>query len=445
MISFARVRAGREGLIFYILGCGALLCPSAAPGEAGQPGTSAASAFSLARAQQRALERNWDLLGAAAGVDAATAQKVVAAEFPNPTLSITSSKINVDAHGNSTSSGNGLWERSYDTVFAINQLFEIGGKRRSRRASAQAGFAAARAQFLDVKRTLDLGVAKAYLAAAQAEENVRVLEESAESMAKEAQLAAIRQEAGEISSSDRSQIEITAEKFQLDARAAQSTAAQARVALQVLLGDPHPDGLILLTDSLETLAGSSPNQSAATDVALRPDVAAATAAWEKADADLKLQRANRVPDPTVVAQYEHEPPDAPNSIGVGLSFPLPLWNRNRGGILAAEAARAQARFTLEKVRSQAQAEIATAHFAYAESAKRWEEYRDTIRPKSANIRQTVTYAYEKGGASLLDLLSTQRNDNEVRLAAAQAQADLAIASATLKAATTEIRTEETKK
>ena len=67
-----------------------------------------------------------------------------------------------------------MWDRSYDTIFAINQLFEVGGKRRSRKASAQAGFEGAKAQLLDARRTLDLAVAKAYVAAAQAEENVRV-------------------------------------------------------------------------------------------------------------------------------------------------------------------------------------------------------------------------------------------------------------------------------
>jgi cobalt-zinc-cadmium efflux system outer membrane protein len=50
------------------------------------------------------------------------------------------------------------------------------------------------------------------------------------------------------------------------------------------------------------------------------------------------------------------------------------------------------------------------------------------------VRQTVSFAYEKGGASLLDLLSAQRTDNEVRLATAQAAAETAKAAADLKAA-----------
>ena len=48
-------------------------------------------------------------------------------------------------------------------------------------------------------------------------------------------------------------------------------------------------------------------------------------------------KALRVPDPTVLAQYEREPPDQTSTVGFGVSFPLPLWNRNRGGISAAEA------------------------------------------------------------------------------------------------------------
>ncbi|HVV71142.1 MAG TPA: TolC family protein, partial [Verrucomicrobiae bacterium] len=123
-------------------------------------------ALSLAGAQQIAFERNWDLLAAAKGIDVAAAQKIVSHEFPNPSLSLTTSKVNLDRRPNSTAAANSLWDRSYDTVVAINQLFEIGGKRHSRQLSAQANYESARAQFIDARRTLDLAVARAYFAAA---------------------------------------------------------------------------------------------------------------------------------------------------------------------------------------------------------------------------------------------------------------------------------------
>jgi cobalt-zinc-cadmium efflux system outer membrane protein len=400
--------------------------------------------LSLADAQRVALEKNWDLLAAAAGVDAATAQKIVVHEFPNPTLSLSSSKINVDNHPNSTSEGNGLWDRSYDTIFAINQLFEIGGKRRNRKASAQAGFEGAKAQLFDARRTLDVAVAKAYIAAAQAEENVRVLLQSAGKLREEAKIAGVRLRAGEISSSDKSQIEITAEQFELNAQSAKSAAAQARVALEVLLGMPHPNADCELSDQLETLCLAIAPLNTNSVGTWRPDVIAADAALRKAEADFRLQKANRIPDPTVLAQYEHQPPDTPNTVGFGVSFPVPLWNRNRGNILAAEAAREQARLAFEKAKAEAVADIAVSRLAYNDALKRWRSYCDSIRPKSEQIRQTMAYAYQKGGASLLDLLVAERNDNDIRLAAAQAASDMASTGAAFKAATQEIQPTQVK-
>jgi outer membrane protein, heavy metal efflux system len=398
----------------------------------------AAPSLSLVEAQRTAFEHNWDLLAAAAGIDAASAQKIVARELPNPTLSVTSSKKNADSHPNSTASGNGLWDRSYDTVLAVNQLLEIGSKRRNRRLSAQAGFEGAKAQFLDVKRLLDLGVTKAYIIAAQDDENVRVLRQSAATLREEARLAEVRFKAGEISASDKSQIEITAERFELDARTAETAAAQARIGLEVLLGLANPRGTTRLTDRLETMLATILVTNTNAAIARRPDVVAADAVLRKSEADLRLQKANRIPDPTVLAQYEHQPADAANTIGFGVSFPLPLWNRNRGNILAAEAVRVQARLAYEKAKAQAVADVAAAMLAYDDAAKRWRDYRDSIRPKSEQVRNTKAYAYEKGGASLLDLLVAERDDNEVRLAAMQAASDAAAALAVLKAATVEI-------
>ena len=408
------------------------------------PDISPLQRLSLADAQRLAFEKNWDLLAAAAGVDAATAQKIVAHEFPNPALSLSSTKINVDNHPNSTPAGNSLWDRSYDTVFAINQLFEIGGKRRSRKLSAQAGFEGAKAQLFDARRTLDVAVAKGYVAAAQAEENVHVLLQSAGTLREEAKIAEVRLRAGEISSADKNQIEITAEQFELNAQSAKAAAAQARVALQVLLGAPHPNADCELSDRLETLCAATTPLNTNSVGTWRPDVVAVEAALRKAEADLRLQKANRIPDPTVLAQYEHEPPDAPDTVGFGVSFPVPIWNRNRGNILAAQAAHEQARLAFEKAKAEAVADIAVARLAYDDALKRWRSYRDSIRPKSEQICQTMAYAYQKGGASLLDLLVAERNDNDIRLAAAQAASDVASAGAAFKAATQEIQPSQVK-
>ena len=115
--------------------------------------TVAPRTLSLADAQRTAFARNWDLLAAKSDVDAAIAQRIVAKEFPNPTLSVSTSKISVD-QSNATTAGNAPWNRSYDNIIAVSQLFEIGGKRATRRDSARAGVFAAEARLRDARRKI---------------------------------------------------------------------------------------------------------------------------------------------------------------------------------------------------------------------------------------------------------------------------------------------------
>ena len=413
--------------------CAALLSGCLTGRLGAETNPAAATPLTLAAAQRLAIARNWDLLAAQSEVEAAAAQAIVAHEFPNPSLGLSVGKISED--GKHPNQGSFFGPRDYDSIAAINQLFEICGKRKSRQVSAQTGWEGARARLLDAKRTLDQAVATAYAAAAQAQANVSVLKESAASLRREADIAAARLQAGDISTADKSRIEISAQQLELDAQSAEAAAKTARISLELLMGVPKAAGDVTLADPLEELARRPVADTEVSPTAGRADLVAATRALEKAEADLRLQKAERIPDPTVALQYEHQPATQPNTIGLGVNFPLPLWNRNRGEIKTAEAARDQARTQVEKLKAQIAADIATARLSHDIALKRWQTYRDQLRPKSAQIRQTVAFAYERGGASLLDLLSAERDDNAIRLAALQAANDTVTAAAALEAAT----------
>src|SRR6266516_3482950 len=425
-------------LRFVCAGCilaSAGVCGTATSGDSTGSASLAGRSLTLADARRLALQRNWDLLAAKSDVDIAVAQRIVAREFPNPAASFSVAKINADRHSSGTASGNGFWDRSYDTVAAVIQLIEIGGKRRARKDSAAAGLKGAEARLADARRLLDQGVTEACVGVLLAERNRGVLADSAAALRQEAGIAEVRQRAGDISRADRNQIEIAAERLELDAAGAEAEARKARVALEVLLGEKEPRGEIDPADGLDAL-GNVPVEAANAPPATlsRPDLVAAEAARVKAEADLRLQKAARIPDPTLLAQYEHEPPYQPNTVGFGVAFPLPLWNRNGGNIAAARAALERTTTNAEKVRAQVMADIAVARMAYLAAFTRWQRYSDELAPKSRQIRESVALAYERGGAALLDLLAAQRNDNEVRLATAQAAADAANAAATLRAA-----------
>jgi cobalt-zinc-cadmium efflux system outer membrane protein len=297
----------------------------------------------------------------------------------------------------------------------------------------------ARARFYDAKRTLDQGVTKAYAATLLAEDNVRILRASAQSLRKEAEIAGVRFKAGDISASDEKQIENNADVFELQANSAEAAAVQARIAVELLMGVDQPKGNWAPADSLEKLMIAPPEENASKPEAARSDVLAAEADLRKSKADLRLQKAIRIPDPTLLVEYEHNvnqpsPPPAPDTLGLGVSFPLPLWNRNGGAIKAAQAARDQAAIQLEKVKAQVISDIAVAESAYREALERLQRYQKQIQPKSAQVREAIAFSYQKGGASLVDLLTAERDDNNVRLAAVQAMSDTASAAADLAAA-----------
>jgi cobalt-zinc-cadmium efflux system outer membrane protein len=412
----------------------ALVCLSRLPAQDGATAAPVRTAgLTLAEAQRIAWEHNADLLIAETQVDAALGQLRAAREFPNPILGLSVAKVNTDQRGNATGLGNGLLDRSYDSIVSLGQLIELG-KRGPRRESAQAARRSAEALRDDERRLLIKSVSEAYLAALEAREEMNVLAASAASLRREADLAATRLRAGDIAETDKAQIEMTATQRELDAETARHTALIAVLAVETLLGQENPHGATQLTDTLVALSANPPILDAEMAVGTRPDLNAAEATLEKAEADLRLQRHGPLPDLTVSAEFEHNPPDAPSSAGIGVSFPLPIWNQNNGSIRAARAGRDQAKFQLEKTRSAISAELAAARSAYREAARRNDIYKRELSSKSNKVVQAIRYAYEHGGASLVELLTAERDDNEIRIAAAHAEADTATTAFALWAA-----------
>ena len=389
--------------------------------------------LSLKEARQLALERNWDLLAARSDLGQAEAQALTSKEFPNPSFNVSVSKINSDGTPSGTYLGNGFWDRSHDTNAAVSQLIELGGKRAWRQESALRGTEAARARFEDAKRLLDNAITKGYVMAVLAKENATSLAKTAASLTTTAEIAAKRFDAGDISSSELKQVQGASERFTLDARGAEFTALSARISLDILLGEKEPKGRWIPSESLKEIEASVAILDKESALP-RPDVIAGESAIKKAEADLRFQKAQRVPDVTLSLAYDHQPPDQRNSMGLGIGFNLPLWNRNKGAIAAAGLARVQASRDLARTQAKAAAEQTLARAGYKAAEERLSHYRNIILPKALEVRESVAFAYRQGAASLLELLEAERNANEVAVAAAQAHADALISSADLATA-----------
>jgi cobalt-zinc-cadmium efflux system outer membrane protein len=204
------------------------------------------------------------------------------------------------------------------------------------------------------------------------------------------------------------------------------------------MGLHQPKGNYVSAGALDNLIEAPlPSAAKPEPEAARPDVLAAEADLRGAKASLQLQKAIRIPDPTVSIQYEHQPPNTgppADTLGVGVSFPLPLWNLNGGNIKSAQASVDQFAYAAGKASTQMAADIANAESEYNEAHARWLSYREKTAPKSTKVRESVAFAYEKGGASLVDLLDAERTDNDIRLATVQAMSDTVNAMADLTAA-----------
>src|SRR5262249_22052539 len=152
----------------------------------------------------------------------------------------------------------------------------------------------------------------------------------------------------------------------------------------ILMGVTDPKGKWLAQDSLDQLTLTTPTNELAIVSGARPDVVAAEAELHKAEAEVALQKALRIPDPSFSFFYEHNPPGppGPDTVGLGVSFPLPLWNHNRGNIRAAEAAKEQTAQNLGKVNAQAHGDLVSAAVAFQEARTRLQRYQEQILPRS---------------------------------------------------------------
>src|SRR5262249_41778150 len=145
----------------------------------------------------------------------------------------------------------------------------------------------------------------------------------------------------------------------------------------------------------------------------RPDLRAAQAAFEKAQADVNLARANAWWDVTPLLEYQRIQND--NTFGFGISLPIRVFDRNQGEIARTKAEVQRSSAMSRAVGIQALAEVDTARSVATTEREKVRRLREIYLPKAAQARDTVEFAYRRGGLSLLDFLDAQRTYRETAL------------------------------
>jgi cobalt-zinc-cadmium efflux system outer membrane protein len=146
---------------------------------------------------------------------------------------------------------------------------------------------------------------------------------------------------------------------------------------------------------------------------------------DQREASLDLEKSQRIPDLTlsVGSQYDERERERVNV--VGLSMPIPLFNRNQGNVLAAARRADQARDLRNASELSLRTEIQTALDQWMTANTEVTSFNQAILPAAQNAVDTATRGFEMGKFNFLDVLDAQRT-----LISARTQYIRALAEAT---------------
>jgi cobalt-zinc-cadmium efflux system outer membrane protein len=368
--------------------------------------------LSLEEAVRLASDRSPRLAGARATVAVAVADRLDASLRPNPALSAESA--NYPLFGAPRPS---FWSGQEFSV-RIDQEFETAGRRRLRTDAAAARVEVAEAELANARRLLEFDVRRGYFDVVLA---VADLETSARSLSEIDQLIALnraRFQQGEISGVEVRRLQVERLRFSDDASAAELALRRTRSALLALLayrelGQPFEVTASLTPPSANTttLAASGQadlNVSALQTRALaaRHDVRAIRAEEARTVTLTRLQRALRTPNITAGGGYTRD--FGTKAVAFGFTVPLPLTNRNQGGIARAEAERQIVASQRDIIETLVRLEVQQAADAVEIARSRATAIERDYLPAARQALDTVLASYRAGATNLIDFLDAQR-------------------------------------
>jgi cobalt-zinc-cadmium efflux system outer membrane protein len=384
--------------------------------ENGAPNSVAlAEPLTLDEAVALALAQNPDLRAAAHEVRAREGEAYQAARLPNPEL-----EIDAEEFGGS---GDRTGTDAAEVGAGVSQTIELGGDRRARAAVAARGAELGAWSFEAARLDLITRVHQAFASVLAAETRLALAEEQRDIAARFADAVTRRAEAGAISPLEARRSAVAAATAEATFGRARRALDAARARLAPLLGLP-PGGLDVAGD-LGRLDVVPPYEGLLPFLALNPDVARYRTALAQAEAQVALERARRIPDPTLRAggTYFNEVGEA--AVTAGVSIPIPLFDTNRGAIQAARARVSGTAAEAEAALLRAERDLAEAYGTYAAAAEAARILRDDALPNSRAAFEGIETGYREGEFDLLAVLDAQRALVETQNALADALADVA--------------------
>jgi outer membrane protein, heavy metal efflux system len=232
---------------------------------------------------------------------------------------------------------------------------------------------------------------------------------------------------GELSRVELLQARIEANTTEILLETRRNAEAAARRRLEALLGvEPLAE---LSGDPQANLPDYDWDAALGRLLAESPELAAATALVDRAGWAVDRARAERVPNVSAQVSVQHNNATAEDVASVQIGLPLPIFDRNQGGIREARSELAAAHSNVVRLERDIKWRFAATYERFANARRRAAEYQRRILPDAKESLDLVNVLYRNGEAGYLTLLTTQRTYVETHLSFLEALRDLRKAAA----------------
>jgi len=356
--------------------------------------------ITLAEAIEIFMRQNLELVAARYDIETADAEKLTARLRPNPQLTVGLSDLPVNL------SGPFIKEQTYS--YGISQTIELGGKRSKRIETANAVSELARGQFQMAVWQLTNDLKRKFYTVVLNQSLLNLARENETTFAEIVKHTTELVNAGEISGLDLERVEVEKLKFDTDLANSQRDYEVALRDLRFALGGDYRAMEIEITGSIDYEPHQfSRDELLALALAARPDLKAAKLSELAADANIRLQNAQRIPDLSVGGGVDQVPAGTSTfTFGVGIT--LPVSDRNQGERAKALIAKKQAQNQEQLLTNQVLSDVDKALVAFEMQSRRVNLYRSGVITKVNDIQDKTQIALNAGESSTLDLLDAIR-------------------------------------
>src|SRR5579875_2994188 len=366
-------------------------------------------------AQQEFKVNNPQLLAGQVTIDESRADEITAYLRPNPDFTVSTDGTQIAKH-------DGIF-RPFSGTFVspeISYLHERQHKRELRLAVARQGTAIAISAQSDLERNLTFNLRDAFVRVLLAKAVLRVAKENIDYYDKEIAVNRERFKAGAMAKVDFQRVELQRVQYEADLATAQVDLRTAKIDLIALLREKTPveqfevSGDFDFSDPVTTIEDLH-NLA----LASRPDLKQAQQSLQQARTDHQLEVANGSTDPTFSLWYTHNGsfnnPGAFNTLGASVSIPLRIFDRNQGNKLHTQLDIGRNEKLLDQAQLTALHDVDSAYATLQSTLEQLRPHKGLYLAEASQVRETVSFAYQHGAASLLDFLDAQKEYRDTEL------------------------------